>query len=55
MEQARVIAKTIRLRNPAVLPLNQLQIALSATEDDKYREASLQTLAGIAAAMQSTG
>jgi phosphoenolpyruvate carboxylase len=55
MEQARVIAKTIRLRNPAVLPLNQLQIALGATEDDKYREASLQTLAGIAAAMQSTG
>jgi phosphoenolpyruvate carboxylase len=52
MEQARVIAKTIQFRNPAVLPLNHLQIALRG---DEYREASLQALAGIAAAMQSTG
>jgi phosphoenolpyruvate carboxylase len=55
MEDSRVIWRTIQLRNPAVLPLNQLQIALGATNDDRYREASLQTLAGIAAAMQSTG
>lgn len=55
MEEARVIWKTIQLRNPAVLPLNQLQIALGAARDERYREASLQTLAGIAAAMQSTG
>ncbi|MEX2244081.1 MAG: phosphoenolpyruvate carboxylase [Fimbriimonadaceae bacterium] len=52
MENARVIAKTIQFRNPAVLPLNHLQIALRG---DEYREASLQALAGIAAAMQSTG
>lgn len=55
MERSPVINRTIQLRNPAVLPLNQLQIALDALKDERYRDASLQTLAGIAAAMQSTG
>ncbi len=55
MERAKVIRRTIQLRNPAVLPLNQIQIALAAKQDEQYREATLQTLAGIAAAMQSTG
>jgi phosphoenolpyruvate carboxylase len=55
MEKAQVIWKTIQLRNPAVLPLNRLQIAIAGENDARYREAALQAVAGIAAAMQSTG
>lgn len=63
MEKARVVHSTVEFRNPAVLPLSALQVALmdrwpSLTEDDQagvWREAMLQTIAGIAAAMQSTG
>jgi phosphoenolpyruvate carboxylase len=55
MEHSRVIWNTIQLRNPAVLPLNRLQIALGDLGDEASREAALQTVAGIAAAMQSTG
>ena len=55
MEKAQVIWKTIQLRNPAVLPLNRLQIAISGEDDALYRDAALQAVAGIAAAMQSTG
>ncbi len=63
LESARVVRSTIHMRNPALLPLNLLQIELmdrweSLTDTEKagaWREAMLQTIAGIAAAMQSTG
>jgi phosphoenolpyruvate carboxylase len=63
MEKARVVHNTVEFRNPAVMPLSMLQVALmdrwpSLTEEDQagvWREAMLQTIAGIAAAMQSTG
>jgi len=63
MEKARVVHNTVEFRNPAVMPLSILQVALmdrwpSLTEEDQagvWREAMLQTIAGIAAAMQSTG
>lgn len=60
-----VIGKTIQLRNPIVQPLNRMQAALMELCDpekenvdahsDEWREAMLLSLAGIAAAMQSTG
>ncbi len=63
MEKARVVHNTVEFRNPAVMPLSTLQVALmdrwpTLTEEDQagvWREAMLQTIAGIAAAMQSTG
>jgi len=63
MEKAPVVRKTVEFRNPAVMPLSTLQVALMdrwphLTEEDQagvWREAMLQTIAGIAAAMQSTG
>jgi phosphoenolpyruvate carboxylase len=58
-----VVRKTIELRNPAVAPLSALQVALmnrweKLTPEEQtgpWREAMLQTIAGIAAALQSTG
>lgn len=64
LENAPVVFRTIALRNPAVAPLNRLQIALleicrlaeeRGEDDSRWRETILQSIAGIAAAMQSTG
>lgn len=63
MEKAPAVKNTVAFRNPAVLPLNVLQrLAMSAWEQlpeaeqsGPWRSAMLQTIAGIAAAMQSTG
>jgi phosphoenolpyruvate carboxylase len=56
----------VGLRNPAVMPLSRLQVALmdnwnrlavlnDDTEEPAWRDAILLSIAGIAAAMQSTG
>lgn len=63
LDNAKVVRRTVEFRNPAVLPLSVLQVALmdkwtSLTEEERsgsWREAMLQTIAGLAAAMQSTG
>lgn len=63
LENSKVIRQTVAFRNPLTLPVNKLQIHLmdqweTLTEQDKagtWREAMLQSIAGIAAAMQSTG
>jgi phosphoenolpyruvate carboxylase len=63
---ATAVRSTIALRNPAVLPISMLQVALmdafekqtngGETEaDPSLREALLLSITGIAAAMQSTG
>jgi phosphoenolpyruvate carboxylase len=57
---AKTIRKTVAFRNPLVEPINSIQIALmdlldQGSVDPHVRSAMLQTLAGIAAAMQSTG
>jgi phosphoenolpyruvate carboxylase len=63
LEHAPMVHRNIEFRNPAVAPLSLLQVALmnrwgSLSEDEQageWREAVLQTIAGLAAAMQSTG
>ncbi|MFN3650298.1 MAG: phosphoenolpyruvate carboxylase [Armatimonadota bacterium] len=61
LSQAPVIRKTVALRNPALAPLNKLQVALMDLdehhegEDDPWRNALLLSIIGIAAGMQSTG
>jgi phosphoenolpyruvate carboxylase len=58
-----VVRRTVEFRNPMVVPLSLLQAALmdvwqDLPEDERggeWREAMLQTIAGLAAAMQSTG
>jgi phosphoenolpyruvate carboxylase len=60
MSHAPVVRATVHLRNPAVLPLSLLQVALMERqekegESDLLREAILLSITGIAAAMQSTG
>jgi phosphoenolpyruvate carboxylase len=61
LSSATVVRRTIEFRNPAVAPLSAIQLALmdqmkSAAEPDAaHKEAMLQTLAGLAAGMQSTG
>jgi phosphoenolpyruvate carboxylase len=63
LPNSKVIRQTVQFRNPATLPLNKLQLhlmnrweSLSDTEKQgTWREAMLQSIAGIAAAMQSTG
>jgi phosphoenolpyruvate carboxylase len=63
MAHAKVVRQTIEFRNPAVAPLSALQVALmdrweQLTPEEQsghWREAMLQTIAGIAAALQSTG
>ena len=61
---APVVRSTVNLRNPAVVPLSMLQVALMDTLKDApddspeaapWREAILLSITGIAAAMQSTG
>ena len=63
MEKAVVVRNTVEFRNPAVMPLSMLQVLLmerwsNLGEEERggvWREAMLQTIAGLAAAMQSTG
>jgi phosphoenolpyruvate carboxylase len=63
MEHARMVRNTIEFRNPEVMPLSVMQLRLmdrwaslsEAEQSGPYREAMLQTIAGLAAAMQSTG
>jgi phosphoenolpyruvate carboxylase len=60
-----VIRKTVALRNPALFPLSRLQVALMDRWDQReaagekpdpaWQEAISLSIAGIAAAMQSTG
>lgn len=57
---SKVIRQTISFRNPLLRPLNMLQVALlrrsrQRQDDQSLKEALLQTIAGIAAGMQSTG
>jgi len=63
LENGRVVRQTVEFRNPAVMPLSVMQVALmdawgTLSEEEQggeWREAMLQSIAGIAAAMQSTG
>ncbi|MDP8244138.1 MAG: phosphoenolpyruvate carboxylase [Candidatus Hinthialibacter antarcticus] len=65
VKRANVIERTVQLRNPIVEPLNRIQAMLmdlcdpekesGELQNDAWREAMLLSLAGIAAAMQSTG
>jgi len=64
MERELVVRRTVELRNPLVAPLNRLQVALMDRWDreggfagpgDPWHGALLLSIAGIAAAMQSTG
>lgn len=65
LEHSPVVRATVHLRNPAVVPLSMLQVALmeaqeetqkaNGDEDTTYRDAILLSITGIAAAMQSTG
>jgi phosphoenolpyruvate carboxylase len=63
LESGRVVRSTVEFRNPAMMPLSVMQVSLmdaweALSEEDQageWREAMLQSIAGIAAAMQSTG
>jgi len=63
LTSAKTVRRTVDLRNPVVMPLNVMQVALMRKWPDlsdeeqsgPWREAMLQTIAGIAAGMQSTG
>lgn len=63
LENARVVRGTVEFRNPAVMPLSVMQVSLmdaweglsEEEQSGEWREAMLQSIAGIAAAMQSTG
>lgn len=65
MAASKVIRRTVEFRNPAVMPLSKLQVALLdlweselEPEEDQHgpwREAILLSIIGIAAGMQSTG
>ncbi len=63
MAHAEVVRKTVEFRNPTVWPLSMLQVYLAdvyranaeAEDLNGWRIPILQTIAGLAAAMQSTG
>lgn len=63
MQNAPVVKRTVHLRNPAVVPLSKLQLALleqwdkhpDPQEREQWHDSILLSIAGIAAAMQSTG
>lgn len=63
LENMQVLKRVIHLRNPMVMPLSKLQLALmdmwekqlDGAEREEWHEAILLTIAGLAAAMQSTG
>jgi phosphoenolpyruvate carboxylase len=60
---APMVRKTVQLRNPAMMPLSKIQVALLDVLDAEgespgaaaWQDAMLLSIAGIAAAMQSTG
>jgi phosphoenolpyruvate carboxylase len=60
---SRTVKATVEFRNPLTFPLNRIQVELmnrwqTLPEEEQsgaYRESVLQSIAGIAAAMQSTG
>jgi phosphoenolpyruvate carboxylase len=60
---APMVRKTVRLRNPAMIPLSKIQVALLDVLDAEgdnpsavaWQDAMLLSITGIAAAMQSTG
>ncbi len=60
---SKTVKATVEFRNPLTFPLNRIQVSLmerwqTLPEEDQpgaYREAVLQSIAGLAAAMQSTG
>ncbi|MER3496132.1 MAG: hypothetical protein C4320_04605 [Armatimonadota bacterium] len=59
--EGSVVGRTIGFRNPLTRPLHTLQVYTTrrwreqGDAEPAWREAVLQTIAGIAAAMQSTG
>jgi phosphoenolpyruvate carboxylase len=63
LADAKTVRQTVHFRNPIIMPLNRLQVEImrhwdSLSEEDQsgpWRDAMLQTIAGIAAGMQSTG
>ena len=63
LPSAKTVRRTVDFRNPIILPLNTLQVALmkkwprlpQEEQAGPWRDAMLQTIAGIAAGMQSTG
>jgi len=63
MQNAKMVQRTVQLRNPATIPLSKLQLALLDLWDKQaqqealsaWHDAVLLSIAGIAAAMQSTG
>ncbi len=65
LEHAPVVRRTVALRNPAIVPLSKLQVALLEhweqmdPQDEEasapWRDAILLSITGIAAGMQSTG
>ncbi|MDW8104901.1 MAG: phosphoenolpyruvate carboxylase [Armatimonadota bacterium] len=63
LQNAPVVKRTVQLRNPAVVPLSKLQLALleqwdkhpDPQERERWHDSILLSIAGIAAAMQSTG
>lgn len=63
LQRSSVVQRTIQLRNPIVMPLSRLQLALldcwsqhpDPEQRDQWHDAILMSIAGIAAAMQSTG
>lgn len=59
MQNSRVVRQTVEFRNPITLPLNLLQThlikATRHTPNPELEPALLQTIAGLAAGMQSTG
>jgi phosphoenolpyruvate carboxylase len=60
---APMVRRTVELRNPAMLPLSKIQVALldvlesdsESPEGNAWQDAMLLSIAGIAAGMQSTG
>ena len=58
-----MVRRTVELRNPTMMPLSKIQVALldvleaegEAREVAAWQDAMLLSIAGIAAAMQSTG
>jgi phosphoenolpyruvate carboxylase len=65
LEHAPVVRRTVELRNPLLVPLSKLQVALlerlerepeqEGGSHSAWQEAMLLSITGIAAAMQSTG
>lgn len=65
LENAPVVQRTVALRNPAILPLNRLQVALmdlwerenqaELGPESPWYDAVLLSITGVAAGMQSTG